>query len=147
MTPALAADAVLALHAAFIAFVVLGGLLVLRWPRVAWLHLPAACWGALVEFTGWTCPLTPLEQALRRAAGNSGYDGGFLAHYLLPLIYPAGLTREIGIVLGIGVVLVNALVYALVVRRARQRTGRDGARPGRIRRTVHPEGSPCSRKS
>jgi hypothetical protein len=111
MLAALAADGVVVLHFAFILFVVAGGLLVLRWPRLAWLHLPVVAWGAGIEFVGWICPLTPLENRLRRAAGEAGYAQGFIEHYLLPLIYPAGLTREIQIALGLFVLGVNALVY------------------------------------
>lgn len=114
------ADGVLLLHLSFIAFVVGGGLLVYRWPRLAWLHLPAALWGALIEFVGWICPLTPLENALRRQAGGSGYGGGFIEHYLLPLIYPGALTREIQIGLGLAVVAINAAVYGLLLRRRRR---------------------------
>jgi hypothetical protein len=111
MLAALAADGVVVLHFAFILFVVAGGLLVLRWPRLAWLHLPVVAWGAGVEFVGWICPLTPLENRLRRAAGEAGYAQGFIEHYLLPLIYPAGLAREIQIALGLFVLGVNALGY------------------------------------
>lgn len=112
-----AADALVLCHLAFILFVVFGGLLVLRWPRWAWLHLPAAFWGALVELAGWICPLTPLENVLRFAAGESGYTGGFISHYLLPLIYPAGLTREVQWLLGAGVLALNASVYGFILIR------------------------------
>ena len=105
------ADAVALLHAAFVAFVVLGGLLVLRWRRVAWLHVPAAIWGVLIEYSGWICPLTPLENALRERAGQAGYSGGFVEHYGSHVLYPAGLTREMQWVLGALVVIVNGLVY------------------------------------
>jgi hypothetical protein len=107
----LAADALVLLHLAFILFALLGGLLVHRWPRVAWLHVPAVAWGALIEFNHWICPLTPLEQRLRLAAGEGGYRGGFVEHYLLPLIYPDGLTPEVQIALGLSVLGVNVLVY------------------------------------
>ena len=109
-------DGVVALHLAFIAFVVLGGLLALRWPRAPWLHLPAAAWGALIEFSGGVCPLTPLENSLRRSAGESGYAGGFVEHTLLPILYPSGLTPDIQLVLGALVVVVNLGVYGLVWR-------------------------------
>ncbi|WP_041655852.1 DUF2784 domain-containing protein [Azoarcus sp. KH32C] len=122
-----AADVVVLIHAAFIVFVVAGGLLVLRWPRVAWLHLPAALWGATIEIVGGICPLTPLENALRRAAGESGYAGGFVEHYLLPLIYPAALTRELQLGLGLGVMLLNVLLYGVVATR-RQRRRRENRR-------------------
>jgi len=116
------ADAVLLLHLAFILFVVLGGLLVLRRPKLAWLHLPAALWGALIEFTGGICPLTPLENALRRQGGEAGYQGGFIEHYIVPLIYPGSLTRPVQVALGAVVVLINLAVYWRVARRARSRT-------------------------
>lgn len=112
------ADLVVLLHFLFILFVLLGGLLVLRRPRLAWLHLPAVAWGALIEFVGWICPLTPLENALRRSAGEAGYTQGFIAEYLLPVIYPAGLTRDMQWLLGAVVLLVNLAVYALVLYRA-----------------------------
>ena len=105
------ADAVLLLHLAFILFVMVGGILVLRRPWLAWLHLPAAIWGALIEFAGWICPLTPLEKKLRLLAGEQTYRGGFIDHYLIPLIYPDGLTREIQWLLGMLVLAVNAAVY------------------------------------
>lgn len=119
MTDRLVADLVVLLHFAFIAFAVAGGLLVLRWRRVAWIHLPAATWAATVALAGWICPLTPLENALRRAAGEAGYSGGFIEHYVVPLVYPAGLTRELQLVLGLGVLALNLAIYAAVWRRAR----------------------------
>jgi len=108
----LAADAVVAFHFAFVIFVVLGGVLVWRWPRVAWVHLPCAVWGALVEVTGIICPLTPLEKWLRVQAGVTAYRGGFIAHYILPILYPAGLTRGVQLVLAVFVVALNVAVYA-----------------------------------
>lgn len=108
----LLADAVLLLHAAFVAFVVLGGLPVLRWPRLAWVHLPVVAWGAGIEFTGGICPLTPLENHLRALAHGQGYAGGFVEHYLFGLLYPEGLTRDVQIVLGLGVLALNGAVYA-----------------------------------
>ena len=104
------------LHFAFVLFVVLGGLLVLRWPRMAWLHLPAVAWGAGIEFLGWICPLTPLEIRLRQAAGLAGYEGGFVEHYLLPVLYPETLTRSVQVVLGFLVLVVNVVIYGWVVR-------------------------------
>jgi hypothetical protein len=116
------ADVVLLLHFAFVVFVVAGGLVVLRWPRVAWAHFPAAAWGALIEFGGWICPLTPLENRLRAAAGQETYTGDFVARYVMPVLYPAGLTRETQIVLGVLVVAINVAVYwRLLVRRSRRR--------------------------
>ena len=118
----LAADAVLLLHLGFILFVLLGGLLVLRWRWAPLLHLPASAWAVYVELSGGLCPLTPLENRLRIAAGEAGYTGGFIEHYLLTLIYPAGLTHEIQYVLAAIVVGVNGLAYAWVWRRRRRRT-------------------------
>lgn len=115
----LLADIVLVLHLLFIAFVAAGGFLALRWPRLAWLHVPCAVWGILIELYGWVCPLTPLERTLRRQGGAAGYEGGFIEHYLLGVIYPAGLTRETQVLLGVAVVAVNLVAYALVLRRRR----------------------------
>ena len=120
---ALLADAVFALHLAFMVWVMLGGLAVLRWPSLAWLHLPAVAWGATVELAGLWCPLTPLEQRLLQAAGDAGYEGGFISHYLIPIIYPAGLTRGVQIVLGIVVVTVNGLVYWRLLHKWRAQRG------------------------
>lgn len=120
MLARLLADLVLLVHAAFVAFVVVGGLLVLRWPRLVWLHVPCAVWGALIEFGGWVCPLTPLENVLRRRGGEAGYRGGFIEHYVTATIYPAGLTREIQYALGLGVIVLNVVIYALLIRRARR---------------------------
>ena len=113
----LAADTVLVVHLAFVLFVVLGGLAVLRWPKLAWVHLPVVAWGAAIEFGGWVCPLTPLENHLRRAAGESGYSGGFVEHYITAVIYPEGLTREHQIALGVLVLVINLAVYAVLLRR------------------------------
>ena len=116
----LAADSVVALHFAFIVFVVLGAVAVSRWPRLMWLHIPAAVWGAFIEFSGWVCPLTPLENRLRIAAGEAGYSGGFIERYLIPVVYPDELTRWIQISLGVGVVAINLVIYRLlIVRRLR----------------------------
>jgi hypothetical protein len=115
----LAAEAVVLIHFAFVLFVVLGGLLVLRWPRLAWFHLPAAIWGGAIELTGLICPLTPLEKFLREAGGLAAYEGGFIAHYILPVLYPAGLTRGTQVGLGVAVTLLNAAIYWAVWRRRR----------------------------
>ncbi|KAK53281.1 DUF2784 domain-containing protein [Bordetella bronchiseptica] len=114
------ADLVLALHALFVAFVVLGGLLALRWPRLAWLHVPAALWGAGIMLAGAICPLTPLENHWRAQAGQQGYEDGFIAHYLLAAIYPEGLSRTAQTVLGGLALAGNALVYAALWRRRRR---------------------------
>lgn len=111
------ADLVVLFHLGFIAFVVTGGLFAWRWPRLAWVHLPAAAWGALIELGGWICPLTPLENRLRQAGGATAYEGGFIDHYIVPLIYPPGLTRGHQIVLGLLVLGLNAGLYFLLWRR------------------------------
>ncbi len=113
------ADAVLVIHLLFIVFAVAGAFAALRWRTLVWVHLPCALWAAAIELGGWICPLTPLEVALRRCAGQAGYSGGFIQHYLLPVIYPHDLTREIQIGLGIAVLVINLVAYALVVRNTR----------------------------
>ena len=115
------ADLIVVVHFAFLLFVVTGGLFALRWPKTAWVHVPAAVWGALIEFFGWICPLTPLEIALRHRGGEAAYTGGFIAHYVMSVLYPDGLTRGIQVVLGVLVVALNGLVYAGLVTRARRR--------------------------
>lgn len=117
----LLADLTVIGHGLFVVFVVFGGLAVLRWPRVAWLHLPCAAWGALIEFQGWICPLTPLENHLRRLGDEAGYDGGFVEHYLLPILYPPGLTRDAQIALGVLVLVLNLAVYGWLLRRRARR--------------------------
>jgi hypothetical protein len=111
------ADATVVLHLGFVLFVVLGGVLVLRWPRLAWVHLPAAAWGAWIEFAGWTCPLTPLENWLRRQGGDEAYAGSFVDQYLMPVLYPAALSREMQWALGALVLAVNGVVYLMAFRR------------------------------
>lgn len=123
MTWRVLADAVLLLHGFFVLFVVLGGFLVLRWPRLAWLHMPAALWGAAIEFGGWICPLTPLEVALRRRGGEAGFGGGFIEHYVTAALYPDGLTRAVQVGLGVAVLLVNGWVYWRVLRSRADGTG------------------------
>jgi hypothetical protein len=108
------AIAVAITHFAFILFVAFGGLLVLRWHRLAWIHLPAAIWGAVIEIMHWNCPLTNVEIWFLRRAGRAGYDGGFVAHYLFSLIYPAGLTRRTELAIAAFVILVNTIVYLIV---------------------------------
>ena len=113
------ADGVLLLHLGFVLFVVLGGLLVLRWPGVAWLHLPAAIWGVLIEYTGWICPLTPLENSFRTRGGQTGYSGSFIQHYIQPLLYPAGLTRSTQVALGSLLLILNLAAYGVAISRKR----------------------------
>lgn len=114
------ADGVLVLHLLFILFVVLGGLLVLRWPWLAIVHIPAAIWGALIELTGWGCPLTAVEISFRQHAGEAGYSGGFIEHYLMPMIYPHGLTREIQFILAGIVIGTNLAIYGWLIYRRRK---------------------------
>ncbi len=114
----LLADLVMLVHLGFVLFVVAGALLVLRHPRLAWVHVPSALYGATIEIVGWVCPLTPLEQALRRAAGSVSYSGGFIEHYVGGLLYPADWDR-LRIWLGIAVLALNAAAYArLLLRRS-----------------------------
>ncbi len=117
----LLADLVLGVHLLFVLFSVLGALLVIRWPRVRWGHLPAVAWAVWIEFSGKICPLTPLENWLRMRGGGAGYAGDFVGHYLLGLLYPAGLTRTAQIVLGSAVLAINLLIYgfAFFWRKAR----------------------------
>ncbi len=110
----LLADLVLITHAVFILFVVFGALLVIRWKHLIWIHLPCVIWGVLLEFRGWICPLTYLENYLRRAAGADGYSGDFIAHYLIPIVYPPGLTTTLQIFLGIAVLVINLAVYSYI---------------------------------
>ncbi len=124
MLSQLTGDLVVVIHFLFILFVILGGLLVLRWPRFVYLHIPAALWGAIVEIQGWICPLTPLEHHLRQAAGHGVYRQGFIDHYIMPLVYPPGLTREVQIVLGVLVVVVNISLYAFIFHKKQKRNNR-----------------------
>ncbi|HJT22632.1 MAG TPA: DUF2784 domain-containing protein [Nitrospira sp.] len=115
------ADLIVVLHFGFVLFVVLGGLLALKRPTLAWWHLPAVVWGAFVEFTGWICPLTPLENRLRALAGQQGYNSDFIAQYLLPLLYPEHLTRDMQVLLGTLVVGVNVVIYGMLWRQWKRR--------------------------
>lgn len=117
----LLADATVVVHLGFVAFVLLGGLLALRWPRLMWLHLPAAVWGIWIELSGLVCPLTPLENWLRQRGGEDTYSASFVEQYLLPVLYPAALTREIQWLLAGMVLVVNGAVYALVLQRRMRR--------------------------
>lgn len=123
----LAANLLVLVHFAFILFVVLGGILVLRWPKLAYGHLPCVFWGILIECCGWVCPLTPLEWHLLRRAGKSGYSGGFIEHHLLPLVYPAELTRGMQIGFGVVVLIINLLVYGSLLMKLLKR-GKDHSR-------------------
>jgi hypothetical protein len=119
------ADLLVVAHLLFIVFAFAGGIAVLRWHWLALVHLPVALWATVVEWMGWLCPLTPLENELRMAAGEAGYSGGFIAHYIVSIVYPSGLTRELQWLLAALVVLVNAAIYAvLLVRLRRRRTTR-----------------------
>lgn len=129
MSHAIGASLVLLLHLAFVLFVVGGAVLVARWPRLAWLHLPAAAWGCFVELTGRGCPLTALENTLRLRAGLDGYAGGFIEHYILALLYPGGLTRDVQLVLAAAVALINLVLYGWVFARARRRAAGRPAAP------------------
>ena len=108
------ADLVVLIHFCFILFVIFGGFLVIKWRRLIWLHLPAAVWGALIEFFGWVCPLTTLENQLCQGTDRGTYSTGFIEHYIIPLIYPTGLTRDIQLLLGVVVVVLNLFVYTQV---------------------------------
>jgi len=119
----LLANGVVVVHALFIVFVVLGGFLAWRWRWVAALHLPCAAWGVLIEFRHWVCPLTPLENHLRAKAGAQGYEGGFIEHYLLPVIYPGGLTPRSQLVIGTAALAVNLFAYGVLVRRRLRGSG------------------------
>lgn len=123
MSYAVLADLAMIVHFLFVSFVVFGGVLVLRFKHVAWIHLPAVCWGILIELLGFGCPLTPLENWLRLEAGQVGYPGGFLEHYLVPILYPDGLTRRSQIALGVALVMLNAIVYRRVIARWRRDRG------------------------
>ena len=116
----LGADVVVVLHLAFVVFALLGGLVVLRWRWVAWLHVPAAAWAVLIEFAGWYCPLTPLENRLRTLGGEDGYTGGFVEHYVMPILYPDDLTRTVQITLGTFALILNLTIYTyILIRRKR----------------------------
>ena len=108
------ADLVLLIHLVFIVFVIVGGFFASRWRWLPWIHLPAVAWAIILEFSGWICPLTPLENSLRQASGEAGYPGGFLEHYLVPVVYPEALTPEIQIYIGLGVLLINGMAYSIL---------------------------------
>jgi hypothetical protein len=116
------ADLVVWTHLVFVGFVVLGGLLVMKWPRLIWIHLPAVMWGVIIELCGWSCPLTPLENWLRSKGRGEGYHSDFVAQYLLPMLYPQGLTRQSQIVLGALVVAVNVAIYSWIFKSKKSST-------------------------
>jgi hypothetical protein len=120
----LLADFVVLFHFVFILFVIFGGLLVVAWPRLAWVHVPASAWGISIEFLGWWCPLTPLENWLRENGGRAGYNTGFIEHYIMPIVYPTDLTRGIQFVLGGAVLLINGVIYGVVIHRALEKRRR-----------------------
>ena len=125
MIEGLVADIIVLVHLGFIVFAALGGALVIKWNKIAFLHLPCALWGALIACGGWICPLTPVEMHYRQLAGQAGYVGGFVDHYVMPIVYPAGLTRGMQIAFGVTILTVNLLVYARVlVKRAKRRKDR-----------------------
>jgi hypothetical protein len=117
----LLADCVVIFHVLFIVFAVAGGLLVLRWRWLAWIHLPAVAWAVLVEVMSWPCPLTPLENHFRQRGGEAGYRESFVEHYIMPVLYPVGLTDEIQLLIGGFVLAVNVAAYSLIVGRGRRK--------------------------
>jgi len=110
----LSADFLVLVHLLFIMFVILGGLLTLKKKWFFYLHIPAVIWAALIEFKGWICPLTPWENQLRQAGGEAGYTGGFIEHYIIPIIYHDKLTVELQIIFGVAVIAINIVIYSLV---------------------------------
>ena len=116
------ADVILVFHLCFILFALFGGLFVLKYRWTVWIHLAAMCWAAMISFAGWICPLTPLEITLRRVAGEEGYTGGFVAHYIAPVIYPEGFTRGFAIAAGVTVIMVNLIIYSYVMYRLRNKS-------------------------
>lgn len=115
MTASIAADAIFLLHLCFIVFVVFGGLLVLKIPRLAWIHLPMVLWASVVNWIRWVCPLTPVENYLRQLAGQTTYNTGFIQNYLVPIIYPENMSYEAGVYLGLGVFVWNSLLYGYLM--------------------------------
>lgn len=120
------ADVLVLIHLAFVVFVAFGGFLVIRWRRLAWIHLPVALYGAVIEFVGFICPLTPLENRFRHLGGEAGYAGGFVDEYVVRILYPAGLTREVSIALGVIVIALNVIAYATAARLRSRRDPRAG---------------------
>lgn len=118
--PGILADLLVLFHFFFVLFVTFGGIFILKSPKVVFFHLPALLWGILIEFSGWICPLTPLENLLRRMGGEAGYEGAFIEHYIIPILYPAELTRELQIGFGVALIAVNGLFYGLLIARIRR---------------------------
>jgi hypothetical protein len=116
----LLADLTAITHLAFVIFIILGGLFAFKWKRMAWVHIPAAVWGAMIEFYGWICPLTYMENYFREEAGIDTMSHGFVAHYIMPVLYPAELTKDLQIKLGIFVIVINLIIYSLVAYRHRR---------------------------
>jgi hypothetical protein len=115
------ADTVLVVHFSFIIFTLFGGLLALVGRTAIWFHIPVVLWSSVVNLAGWVCPLTPLENRLRELAGQAGYEGGFVEHYLMEVIYPGGMTRDLELTAGISVLVWNVLLYAYVLHRQRRK--------------------------
>jgi len=111
---AIAADIIVILHFAFVVFVLLGGVLLLWWRKLVWIHLPAVIWGIMIEFTGWICPLTPYENKFRQQAGLEMYDGDFVMRYIMPVLYPEDLTRSLQVAFGLVVLVINVICYYYV---------------------------------
>lgn len=118
----LLAELTVLLHFLFVIFVAVGGLLLLIWPKLIYLHLPAVMWGIYIQFSGGYCPLTPLEKTFRQLAGMQTYEGGFINQYLMPIIYPRGLTYEMQILIGIGLILLNIVIYTILIYRQRRKS-------------------------
>lgn len=129
MNAGLAADMLVLVHLGFIVFVALGGFLVIKWPKIAFLHLPCASWGVTIAFGGWICPLTTLEMHVRQSAGQAGYGGGFVDHYVLPIVYPQGLTSGLQIVFGVILLSVNLCVYGRLLANLKKKKKTDRTVP------------------
>ena len=117
MPKLLTADSIVLIHFAFILFVILGGFLALKWRRFIWLHLPAVLWGVIIEFSGWICPLTTLENKLYQSKDARTYSNGFIEHYIIPVIYPEQLTQNIQIILGVILMVINLFIYTLIYKK------------------------------
>jgi len=125
----IAADIVVFVHFTFIVFVLVGGVLVFKWRRLIWLHIPSAIWGAMIVMVGWICPLTPIENRLRHAGESETYTRSFIEHYLVPVIYPSGLDREMFIVMGMVVIVINVIVYIMLFVKYKREVKKNKLRP------------------